>query len=672
MLQSESVHSSRAVGRSNSSCSWTHFLDVKEPGAPERSLNSHIAQEEHGHGSGTSCHDRGQVRVAGNWGAWTDVSECSTTCGIGRVHQERRCDQPAPKHGGAECPGISVKTVPCNTKIRCPGGEENVALPIQMLKIVFVSGNWGAWTDVSECSTTCGIGRVHQERRCDQSASKHGGAECPGISVKTVPCNTKIRCPGGEENVALPIQMLKIVFVSGNWGAWTDVSECSTTCGIGRVHQERRCDQSASKHGGAECPGISVKTVPCNTKIRCPADVSWSPWGNWASCSHSCQEEGAELIPVRRRTRVCSSVVPSSHPPVEPCPGSETEIGPCDFLPACPISGNWGAWTDVSECSTTCGIGGVHQERRCDQSASKHGGAECPGISVKTVPCNTKIRCPADVSWSPWGNWASCSHSCQEEGAELIPVRRRTRVCSSVVPSSHPPVEPCPGSETEIGPCDFLPACPTHGSWSPWGRWASCGQTCQEREPELIPVRRRTRLCNNPAPSVHPPGEPCPGRNTESSPCDFLPFCSIDGSWTAWSVWTDCARSGRNISCQPVVGQQRRTRRCVGRQPAGKPCPGSIVDVHSCYNNDNCWYGKGIWSVWNSWSLCHPPCGALSFRKRTRTCEPNFPDYPKESGVNKKVPIFFWGNPIFDCEELYGERKVLEDILPCLNVPECN
>ncbi|XP_078088251.1 properdin-like isoform X2 [Mustelus asterias] len=376
---------------------------------------------------------------------------------------------------------------------------------------------WTEWTEWSPCTVSCKEGVQQRWRIC------YGKGQCAGHeNLQTRSCIDYECCA-----------------VDGGWSSWSHWTHCSVTCAIGQKARNRSCSDPLPSCGG-QCYGPDLEVERCDTKQICPTHGSWSPWGHWASCGQTCQNERPELIPVRRRTRLCNNPAPSVYPPGEPCPASNTESSPCDFLPFCPISGNWGAWTDVSECSTTCGIGKVRQERRCDQPAPKHGGAECPGVSVKNTHCNTEIPCP------------------------------------------------------------------------------------------------------------------------------------VDGFWNAWSRWSDCVRLDWNISCRRYVGQQKRGRRCVGRKHDGNPCPGSIVDVRSCYNNDNCWYGKGIWSDWNSWSLCHPPCGAGSVRKRTRTCEPNFPDYPKERGVLKKVPIFFWGNPIFDCEELYGEEMELTEMLPCYNVPDCD
>ena len=54
--------------------------------------------------------------VDGSWGSWTDWSSCSVTCGGGYQFRTRRCDDPPPLNGGAECPGSDEEIQSCNTE----------------------------------------------------------------------------------------------------------------------------------------------------------------------------------------------------------------------------------------------------------------------------------------------------------------------------------------------------------------------------------------------------------------------------------------------------------------------------------------------------------------------------------------------------------------------------
>ena len=54
--------------------------------------------------------------VDGSWGSWTDWSSCSVTCGEGFQRRTRKCDDPRPLNGGAECPGSDKEVQSCNTE----------------------------------------------------------------------------------------------------------------------------------------------------------------------------------------------------------------------------------------------------------------------------------------------------------------------------------------------------------------------------------------------------------------------------------------------------------------------------------------------------------------------------------------------------------------------------
>ena len=49
----------------------------------------------------------------GAWGEWSEYSDCTATCGGGEQTRTRQCDDPAPEHGGLECPGLYEMTRQC-------------------------------------------------------------------------------------------------------------------------------------------------------------------------------------------------------------------------------------------------------------------------------------------------------------------------------------------------------------------------------------------------------------------------------------------------------------------------------------------------------------------------------------------------------------------------------
>ena len=58
--------------------------------------------------------------VDGGFSAWAAFGPCSQTCGGGNQTRSRRCDNPAPAHGGKNCEGALNEVKPCKNDL-CPG-----------------------------------------------------------------------------------------------------------------------------------------------------------------------------------------------------------------------------------------------------------------------------------------------------------------------------------------------------------------------------------------------------------------------------------------------------------------------------------------------------------------------------------------------------------------------
>ncbi|XP_033127268.1 A disintegrin and metalloproteinase with thrombospondin motifs 3-like isoform X2 [Anneissia japonica] len=58
--------------------------------------------------------------VNGGWSEYTEFSECSFTCGTGIEVRTRKCNNPEPKNGGADCVGSNTEYQVCNPQ-PCPG-----------------------------------------------------------------------------------------------------------------------------------------------------------------------------------------------------------------------------------------------------------------------------------------------------------------------------------------------------------------------------------------------------------------------------------------------------------------------------------------------------------------------------------------------------------------------
>jgi len=62
--------------------------------------------------------------LAGNWGAWSNYSDCSVSCGgEGTQIRTRLCNNPAPQNGGANCSGTDTNSQTCNNGACPPVGK---------------------------------------------------------------------------------------------------------------------------------------------------------------------------------------------------------------------------------------------------------------------------------------------------------------------------------------------------------------------------------------------------------------------------------------------------------------------------------------------------------------------------------------------------------------------
>ncbi|XP_045180522.2 semaphorin-5B-like [Mercenaria mercenaria] len=112
--------------------------------------------------------DAGPCPIDGSWGLWQQWSTCSSTCGGGRQIRTRDCDNPVPRHGGANCNGTRIDSSTCSLT-DCP--------------------HWFPFYEASPCSVTCGVGFIQLKRNCS-SGNPH---DCPGSEYSEKSC-TLINC----------------------------------------------------------------------------------------------------------------------------------------------------------------------------------------------------------------------------------------------------------------------------------------------------------------------------------------------------------------------------------------------------------------------------------------------------------------------------------------------
>ncbi|KAG7219079.1 hypothetical protein INR49_019341 [Caranx melampygus] len=154
-------------------------------------------------------------------------------------------------------------------------------------------------------------------------------------------------------------------------------------------------------------------------------------------------------------------------------------------------------------------------------------------------------------------------------------------------------------------------------NYETWGYWnnAVCSGRKFYRTDVIIPSRTRFRSCNNPAPSIEPPGDVCPGADFGVEDCTHLPKCPEDGNWGAWSPPGPCT-----VTCGE--GLQLSTRTCNSPPPkyGGRYCDGPSSQTHVCQSPCPV---DGLWSDWSVWSQCSSSCHSqtrASTKTRQRFC----------------------------------------------------
>ncbi|XP_039268750.2 uncharacterized protein LOC120343761 isoform X2 [Styela clava] len=494
-----------------------------------------------------------------HWSKWKR-NKCSVTCGRGQRTETRTCldkdEKPA-----TECDGISTRNIPCRnapcieyhwtpwkttcsvtcnegvaTSTRycadankaptfpnnCPGQEKKYE-PCVMPKCI--EYNWTPW--VSTCSVTCGEGTETSTRKCvDDKNNLSKLDNCVGKSKKIGKC-VKSNC------------------IEYNWTPW--VSTCSVTCGEGNETSTRKCvDDKNNPSKPDNCVGKSRKTDKC-VKPDCKPVYHWSTWSS--ICSVTCGT--ARGVKIRSCLNNNNKNVATRR-----CPGDRVIYIDCTE-PPCSMKYHWGEWSNVSECSASCGTGEIEMKRKCLDSDNVEvlDSSKCnPGKDVKLRTCNLK-PCPV-YKWSQWKT--SCSVTC---GTGVL---TKTRNCVDQNGNTAQHVLFCgPEKSVEKDTCVLKP-CPVQTSFS-WGSWSTwCSVTCGNGG-----MRLKTRKCYDDSGQVVSDYGKCKrGKRVEVGNCPYLP-CTIKAdeesstpyNWGQWGSWSPCRRRiGSGNICS---GFKASTRDCL-------------------------------------------------------------------------------------------------------------
>ncbi|CAH8628442.1 unnamed protein product [Schistosoma guineensis] len=192
----------------------------------------------------------------------------------------KECDSKS-EWGPWRCPGIGTKcTANIATRYKCIGGNctsdslcaklENHTQSDSCVKVL-QRGEcepwWTNWSSWSKCTTTCRFHEKHRSRFCT-GAFNYNSYKFKVKDSILKSCASIERIHEGIEKVSCPVSRLCSA-INGGWSQWSEFTECSVTCGIGKRVRRRHCDHPRPQEGGLYCIGTDHQE-PFASKLNCP------------------------------------------------------------------------------------------------------------------------------------------------------------------------------------------------------------------------------------------------------------------------------------------------------------------------------------------------------------------------------------------------------------------
>ena len=300
--------------------------------------------------------------VHGNYSTWSNFSACSKSCGNGTMSRFRNCTNPKPRHKGKNCSslGAPVDIQLCNV-FPCP-----------------IHGGYTVWGNFTQCTLSCGNGTMYRTRNCSNPAPRHRGENCSklGPAEEIRACNEH-PCP-----------------IHGGYTQWSEFSQCSTSCGNGTHRRTRLCSNPAPKFGGKNCSlyGLDIDVESCYL-IPCPLDGGYSMWSNFTECTKSCN------VGRHTRTRQCNNPVPKHGGKDCSSLGPETDVQLCNTFPCPIHGGynQWSGFESCTR--TCGGGKLIRRRSCINPPPAHGGrNCSSQGPSIESKSCNTQ-KCPGTFSF---------------------------------------------------------------------------------------------------------------------------------------------------------------------------------------------------------------------------------------------------------------------------------
>ncbi|XP_006816067.2 thrombospondin type-1 domain-containing protein 7A-like [Saccoglossus kowalevskii] len=498
---------------------------------------------------------------------WSEFTACSQTCGDNPgVMMRYRHVTSSGSATSEHCSHIAFSDLedisPCNA-VPCP------------------SYNWdaGPWrscllhegNDVTVMGATlCGKGVQRRSVLCRRNDGQY---------VENHYCDKVALMPAVHKEC---MNMCPIDCQVSEWGEW---SGCSQNCGTGIRIRYRRIVIN-SQYGGRICPS----TVQSSVCLDTPCELFEWKVSEWSTCRATVDRHCGVGV----QTRDVSCLAGDEY--IAECAlrmQSPEAIRPCE-LP-CPGDCVTSEWSEFSECSGVCPIGGIKSRGREVIRHPSLSGKQCED-TIEFVPCN-KAPCVMHNYTTVIGDWTDCQLIAGHCGTGY---RQRPINCvreDGITVSA----KKCSDFDLTLSfePCEV--ECSEDCILTEYTDWSECDHKCG-----LAGYKTRSRSIENVAKGT---GRQCPDELTQKTPCNVEACYNYDWYITEWSSCSidrkGCGHGEqtRIVKCQRSDGKfvdeihcalqgemnnirdlaelekmatslNKTQKNLETRRPCGRPCPG--------------------------------------------------------------------------------------------------